>query len=105
MIRAAERVEDASAVNIGTAEHIKIIDAAQMIFAETGFMPQSIAFDTSKPVGVFSRAADLTRTRALLGWEPTTSFKEGLRRTVKWYYNTRDMEKVAAQLRVLLTER
>jgi len=105
MIRACERVEEASAVNVGTAEHIKIIDAAQMIFAETGFKPKSIVFDNSKPVGVFSRAADLTRTRALLDWEPKTSFQEGLRRTIKWYYASHKVAEVASRLGVLLTER
>jgi UDP-glucose 4-epimerase len=105
MIRAAENIQDSSAVNIGTAEHIKIIDAARMIFSETGFTPKSIAFDTSKPVGVFSRAADLKRTRELLGWEPQTSFKEGLRRTIEWYYRERNLDDVASKLGVLLTER
>lgn len=105
MIRAAQRIDDASAINIGTAEHIKIIDSAKMIFAETGFTPGSINFDTSKPVGVYSRAADLNRTRKVLDWEPGTSFKEGLRRTIKWYYDNRDVTDVAARLGVLLTER
>jgi len=105
MIRAAENIVDSSAVNIGTAEHIKIIDAARMIFGETGFNPRAIDFDTSKPVGVFSRAADLTRTRELLGWQPLTSFREGLRRTIEWYYRERDLDDVASRLGVLLTER
>jgi nucleoside-diphosphate-sugar epimerase len=105
MIRAAEKIDDASAVNIGTAEHIKIIDAAQIIFELTGFTPRSLAFETSKPVGVFSRAADLTRTRELLGWEPKTSFEEGLRKTIPWYYGTRNVAEVASRLGVLLTER
>lgn len=105
MIRAAERIEDSSAVNIGTAEHITIIDAARMIFAETGFTPKAITFDTSKPVGVFSRAADLTQTRGLLGWEPSTPFAEGLRRTVKWYTATREAAQVASRLESLLMQR
>lgn len=105
MIRAAERIEDASPVNIGTAEHIKIIDLAWRIFAETGFTPQSITFDTSKPVGVFSRAADLTRAREHLGWEPMTSLEEGLRRTIRWYYDTHDAAEVASRLGLLLVER
>jgi nucleoside-diphosphate-sugar epimerase len=105
MIRAAEKVEDASAVNIGTAEHIKIIDAARMIFAETGFTPEDIYFDLSKPVGVFSRAANLTHTRERLGWEPQVSFEEGLRRTIQWYYSTREMNTIGSQLATLLTER
>ena len=84
---------------------MKIIDAARMIFEETGFTPHSINFDTSKPVGVFSRAADLTRSRELLGWEPRTNFREGLQRTIEWYYRDRDLDEVASRLGVLLTER
>ena len=105
MIRAAEKVENATAVNIGTAEHIKIIDAVKMICKETGFTPQSISFDMSKPVGVFSRAADLTRTREILGWEPSTNFEEGLCRTIKWYNTTHNTIEVASRLGILLTER
>lgn len=105
MIRAAECIDDASAINIGTAEHIKIIDAVRMIFAETGFQPRELNFDLSKPVGVYSRAADLTRTRARLQWEPQTSFHEGLRRTIDWYYRTHRVGEVAEKLGVLLTER
>ncbi|HEX8969370.1 MAG TPA: NAD-dependent epimerase/dehydratase family protein [Chloroflexota bacterium] len=106
MIRsAASDVNDGSAINIGTAEHVKIIDSARMIFDETGFLPEKIDFDLTRPVGVFSRAADLTRTRAYLDWEPETTFQDGLRRTIRWYYATHDRKRVAAQLTRLLTER
>ncbi len=105
MMRAALRVDDASAVNLGTAEHIKILDAAQMIFAETGFTPSELFFDTTKPVGVYSRAADLTRSRDVLGWEPEISFAEGLAKTVAWYYANRDPDDVASKLGLLLSER
>jgi nucleoside-diphosphate-sugar epimerase len=105
MMLAALRIEDASAVNIGTAEHIKVIDAARLIFELSGFTPREIAFDTSKPVGVFSRAADLERARGVLGWEPRYSLAEGLRRTIEWYASTHEREAVTAQLGVLLSER
>ena len=105
MIRAAVAIDDASPVNVGTAEHIKIIDAAKMIFAETGFTPSELDFDLTKPVGVYSRAADLARSRAVLGWEPQTSFADGLERTIAWYYASRDRTEVAAKLGLLLSER
>ncbi len=105
MLRAAVRIEDASAVNIGTAQHVKVIDAARLVFELTGFAPTSINFDTSKPVGVFSRAADLTRTRARLGWEPSVGVREGLLRTIDWYERTHDRDDVAARLTALLSER
>jgi UDP-glucose 4-epimerase len=105
MMRAALRIEDSSAVNIGTAEHVRVIDAARTIFAIMGHEPEALNFDTSKPVGVYSRAADLTRTRELLDWEPTHGLEEGLRRTVEWYQRTHDRAEVAANLEMLLNER
>jgi UDP-glucose 4-epimerase len=105
MIRAAERIEDASPVNIGTAEHVKIIELAHLIFRVSGFTPARIHFDLSKPVGVYSRAADLTRTRERLAWEPSMTVEEGVRRTVRWYEQTHRLEEVAEKLGVMLTER
>ena len=105
MIRAAERIEDASPVNIGTAQHIKIVDLVRQIFEITGYEPDSIFFDLDKPVGVYSRAADLRKCRRLLEWEPGTDIEEGLRRTIDWYHRTHDAAHIAAELSVLLTER
>jgi nucleoside-diphosphate-sugar epimerase len=104
LARAAERVTDGTPVNIGTAEHIKVIDAVRLVLELTG-VDTTIEFDPSRPVGVFSRAADLTQTRRLLGWEPRTAFEDGLRRTIEWYFSTHDRDKVSANLENLLTER
>lgn len=105
LILAAEKVTNASAINIGTAEHVRVRDAAEMIFDCVGFRPKSLKFDTSKPVGVFSRAAELSRTRALLSWEPATLFRDGLAKTIEWYYRSHDRAAVCARLESLLTER
>jgi nucleoside-diphosphate-sugar epimerase len=53
-----------------------------------GWRPRKIIYDTSKPVGVVSRALDISRAKRLLGWEPKISLEDGLRRTVEWYVNT-----------------
>jgi nucleoside-diphosphate-sugar epimerase len=105
MLRAALRVEDGSAVNIGTAEHVCVVDAARLVFKIMDWDPSELFFDLSKPVGVYSRAADLSRTKALLGWEPATSFDEGLERTIRWYEQSRNVDTVRDQLAVLLHER
>jgi nucleoside-diphosphate-sugar epimerase len=84
---------------------VKIIECAEKIFAITQFRPREIFFDRSKPVGVYSRAADLTLTRAKLDWEPRVSVDEGLRRTIDWYYRANKVEDIAERLGVLLTER
>jgi UDP-glucose 4-epimerase len=105
MMLAVEKIEDGSAVNLGTSEHIKIKEVARKIFKYTGFTPKRILFDTSKPVGVFSRAADLKRARQLLGWEPKIPIDEGLKRTIDWYYSTHDQEEVKKNLARLLMQR
>lgn len=105
MIRSAERITDGSPINIGTGEHVKIIDCARKIFEITGFRPKELFFDMSKPVGVYSRAADLTQVRARLDWEPQFGVDEGLRRTIEWYYANHRPDDIAKRLGVLLTER
>jgi UDP-glucose 4-epimerase len=105
LIKATEGIVDASPVNIGTAKHIKIKDAANMILKYTGFHPKEIFFNTAKPEGVFSRAADLKRARTLLNWEPRISFESGLKRTVDWYYSTADKDEISKKLHRLLYER
>ncbi|HKQ77210.1 MAG TPA: NAD-dependent epimerase/dehydratase family protein [Blastocatellia bacterium] len=105
LMLAAENAPDCSAINLGATEHIKIREVAEMIFDYIGFRPNKLEFDLDKPVGVYSRAADLTRTRELLNWEPQTEFSAGLRRTIDWYLATHDQQTVAARLDSLLTER
>jgi UDP-glucose 4-epimerase len=105
MIRSAARITDGSPINIGTGEHVKIIDCAQKIFEITGFHPKELFFDKTKPVGVYSRAADLTQVRAKLDWEPRFTVDEGLRRTIDWYYANNQRDDIARRLGVLLTER
>ena len=81
-ILAMEKITDGIPVNIGTSEHTKIKEAAEKIFAYTGFRPRNILFDTSKPEGVFSRAADISKAKRILDWEPKVSFNDGLKRTI-----------------------
>jgi UDP-glucose 4-epimerase len=104
LMRAAERVHDGSAVNLGTGEHIKIIDAVRLILDLTDHAP-NLEFDLTKPVGVLSRAADLQHSREVLGWEPRTSFAEGVRKTIDWYFQTHDPDYVRLNLDRLLMER
>ena len=105
LIKAAEKIEDGSPVNLGCAEHVTIKQLAEKIFQKTGFRPTKLEFDTTKPVGVFSRAASLDRTRKLLGWEPQISVDEGLDRTIKWYYAIKKIDEVKKTLEKSLTER
>jgi len=101
----AEKIEDGSPVNAGRDDRISLNQAAELIFELTEWRPGQIQHDLSKPQGVASRAAELTRARKILGWEPRFSFKEGFERTIKWYFANKKKGDVKANLERLLMER
>lgn len=101
---AAERVDDGSAVNLGTSERIRVIDAARAVLACTGHLA-TIAFQPEMPTGPLNRVADYRLATARLGWEPRVPFADGLRRTVEWYFRSKDRAQVASSLETKLTER
>ena len=105
MILAAEKIEDGTPVNAGRDDRITINQAAEVIFDIIGWMPRGIKHDLSKPQGVASRAADLTRARRIHGWEPKFSYKEGFEKTIGWYFANKNIEEVKANLENLLMER
>ena len=105
MILASERIEDGSAVNAGRDDRITLDHAAELIFEITGWRPREIKHDTSKPQGVTSRAADLTRARSILNWGPKVSYDEGFRKTIEWYFSNKNPHEVRAILEKGLAER
>lgn len=105
LILAAEKIEDGSPVNAGRDDRITINQAVDLIFDIVGWRPKRIKHDLSKPQGVASRAADLTRARGLLGWEPRVSYREGFEKTVEWYFADKNGKDVKANLDRLLLER
>lgn len=103
-IRAAERVEDGTAINLGTMERIRVIDAARAIIEKTGH-DTTIELDPSRPTGPYNRVADNTLASELLGWSPRVGFYEGLDRTIEWYFNSHDVQEVRDGLQQRLLQR
>ena len=103
-ILAAEKIDDGTAVNLGTMERTRVIDAVREVLRYTGHDAQ-IRFLLDKPVGPMNRVADNALGRRLLGWEPQVKFVDGLRRTIDWYFASKDRATLAADLERKLTER
>jgi nucleoside-diphosphate-sugar epimerase len=103
-ILAAEKIEDATAVNIGTIERTRVIDAVKEVLRYTGHRAK-IELHPEMPTGPMNRVADNALAKKLLGWEPQVKFVEGLRQTVDWYFSTKDRDQVGAALAQKLTER
>ena len=89
-------------VNIGTDLHYTIFDLIREIFCCMQWEPRKIKKQLDMPVGVKSRAADVTKCRDDLGWVPTHSLTDGIRRTVGWYLSSsKDRDDETLQLRLM----
>lgn len=83
--------------NIGGENEAKNIDLVRMICAildekrpkEAGYA-QQITFVTDRPGHDLRYAIDPTRIRKELGWRPSVTLEEGLRKTVDWYLENED---------------
>src|SRR3984885_1400127 len=103
-ILAAEKINDGTAVNLGTMERVRVIDAARMVLEFSGHKAE-IRLRPDMPTGPVNRVADNKLAKKLLGWEPKTAFRDGLRKTMDWYAATHQQEKVRGVLEKMLTAR
>jgi nucleoside-diphosphate-sugar epimerase len=103
-ILAAEKISDGTAVNLGTMERVRVIDAVHMVLDYSGHKAE-IRLRPDMPTGPANRVADNRLAKKLLGWEPKTPFREGLRKTMDWYFGTRRKEDVSGILETMLTAR
>jgi nucleoside-diphosphate-sugar epimerase len=105
MLLATEYISDCRAINIGTDEIIKIIDAAKTVCEITGHAPEEFWCDTSKPEGVHARAASVKMQKEILNWQPRVSFREGIEKTIEWFSKARDTKSLEKNLESRLFER
>lgn len=103
-ILAAEKIDDGTAINLGTMERVRVIDAVEEVLRYTGHKAE-IAFRRDMPTGPLNRVAENRLANVLLGWKPAIAFMDGLHQTIDWYFSTHDRDQVRARLARQLTER
>jgi nucleoside-diphosphate-sugar epimerase len=77
--------------NIGSSDHIRILDLAYQIWASVGnsgkpeieFIAYSDLCQNYEDVRI--RDLDLTKAQYLLGYAPQIRLEEGLKRTIDWF--------------------
>jgi nucleoside-diphosphate-sugar epimerase len=104
MVLAAEKIDDGTAVNLGTEERTRVIDAVREVQRYTGHAAE-IKLLPHMPTGPVNRVASNRLARELLGWQPRMQFVDGLHRTIDWYFKGKHREAVQGALGGLLTER
>ena len=74
-------------VNLGSGVGYSIKELVETLH---GFLPFNYEFDTTKPSGFPKRVMDISLARKMLGYDPTTSLLEGLKKTWEWYVENQD---------------
>jgi GDP-L-fucose synthase len=84
ILLATEKYDKQYPVNLGSGQEITIMQLAQIISELSGFTGQ-IIWDASKPDGQPRRVLDVSRANKEFGFQASTGFNEGLKKTIKWY--------------------
>jgi GDP-L-fucose synthase len=83
LIFLSENYSDERIINVGAGEDISILNLAEIIAKEIGYNG-SIRFNSDYPDGTMRKVMDTTRINNL-GWKPTTTLEEGIRKTYEYY--------------------
>jgi len=78
---------DDSHINVGTGVDITIRELAETV-RDVVYPQAQLRFDTSKPDGTPRKVLNVDRL-AQLGWRASTSFRDGLEATYRWYLDSR----------------
>jgi nucleoside-diphosphate-sugar epimerase len=71
-------------INVATGGRVSLNQLFRAVRDLTGATVEPI-YTNPRPGDVKDSQADITKARALLGYEPSVAFEEGLRRTLEWY--------------------
>ena len=88
VILAAERLEGAECVNLGSGTETSIRELVSIIQTITDHHGK-IIYDTSRPNGQPRRSVTIAKAKQLLNFSPCHSLTEGLTETVAWYKQNR----------------
>jgi len=92
LLLAAQHYEG-DTINIGSGKETTIDDLAGTIRRVSGY-PGKITYNTDKFVGVKHKVLDIDRAKRELGWtteKKLHSLEEGLKKTIRWYEQKKDI--------------
>jgi GDP-L-fucose synthase len=84
IIAATEAYSKTDPVNLGSGGEISIRQLVDLIKEEVGYTG-SVEWDDTKPDGQPRRCLDTTKAFEEFGWRSKTSFREGIKKTIRWF--------------------
>lgn len=86
----AREVDGHEVVNLGNDDPVPLLELVETIEEYAG-READLTFQEAHPADMDATWADIGKARELLGWEPKVDLDEGIRRTVAWYEENRDL--------------
>ena len=88
IVQATQKYDKPDPVNLGSGMEISIKDLTEKVCRIVGFTG-AVTWDATKPDGQPRRSLDISKAEREFGFRATTSFDEGLKKTIDWYeHNT-----------------
>lgn len=91
LVRAFDIEPHIDIINVGTGEGISIKDLAYLIKEMVNWEGE-FNFDISRPDGAVCKTVNGLKGERLLGWRPGTSLREGLKKTVDFYLESKGIK-------------
>lgn len=79
-------------INLGSDRPAGLMEIIRLIEERVG-RKANLRYKPRHPADVNASWADITKARTLLGWEPQTTYVEGVARLIEWYRENRDWAK------------
>jgi GDP-L-fucose synthase len=83
---ALEKHACGDAINVGSGTPVNVRNVVRLVLDAAGYSNATVAFNAGRPGTIRSRTVDCTKARQLLGFQPSVSLEDGIRDTVRWYY-------------------
>lgn len=83
VIRNSKQFEKQDVLNAGYGKGILLQDVITEIINQTKYN-QQFGIRDYRNNEYFSQVADITKAKRLVGWEPKTSLREGIKKTIDW---------------------
>ncbi len=74
-------------INVGNPKEFSILELAELVIAMTATKSR-IKFEPLPSDDPRQRQPNISKAKALLGWEPKTQLREGLAKTITYFHNT-----------------
>lgn len=103
LLLAGARLSGFDVLNVGTSSHHTIDELIDVVFGLLGWRPTVIDRQLDRPVGVRSRAADVSKSHRVLDWAPSVPLEVGVERTLRWYESVATPERLASLESLLMT--